>query len=140
MSYENLVPIEKIGGVNIKDINMQKLRDTLPSTQFNFKQPTIPEFKNPMLEEQKKLNNTVDQLKKQLSSIQYENMKLNAQIEVMNKTIDSDSEELLKFQTANSELKAVNQTLKDNNKHYWLYTTLITLLGAIVGFLLGKYF
>ena len=48
--------------------------------------------KNQMVEEQKKLNTNVEQLKLQLTSIQYENMKLNAQIEVMNKTIDSNNE------------------------------------------------
>ena len=38
--------------------------------------------KNQMVEEQKKLNTNVEQLKLQLTSIQHENMKLNAQIEV----------------------------------------------------------
>lgn len=96
--------------------------------------------KNQMVEEQKKLNTDVEQLKLQLTSIQYENMKLNAQIEVMNKTIDSNNEELHKLQSANSDLKAVNQTLKDNNKHYWLFTALISIGCAILGVILGHYF
>lgn len=75
-----------------------------------------------------------------LQNLQYENIKLNAQIEVMNKTIDSNNEELHKLQSANSDLKAVNQTLKDNNKHYWLYTTLISVGCAVLGIVLGHYF
>lgn len=75
-----------------------------------------------------------------LQNLQYENIKLNAQIEVMNKTIDSNNEELHKLQSANSDLKAVNQTLKDNNKHYWLYTTLISVRCAVLGIVLGHYF
>lgn len=93
-----------------------------------------------MIEEQEKLNFNVEQLKSQLTSIQYENMKLNAQIKVMNKTIDSNNEELLKLQTTNSELKIVNQNLKDNNKHYWLYTFLIGIATTILGIVLGHYF
>ena len=89
--------------------------------------------KNQMVEEQKKLNTNVEQLKLQLTSIQYENMKLN-------KTIDSNNEELHKLQSANSDLKAVNQTLKDNNKHYWLFTALISIGCAILGVILGHYF
>ena len=67
-------------------------------------------------------------------------MKLNAQIETLNKTIDSDNEKLDELKTTNINLKAVNQTLLDNNKHYWIYSTIITIIGALVGFLLGKYF
>lgn len=38
------------------------------------------------------------------------------------------------------DLKAVNQTLKDNNKHYWLFTALISIGCAILGVILGHYF
>ena len=96
--------------------------------------------KNLMVAQQEKLNSLVEQLELKLTSIQYENMKLNAQIETLNKTIDSDNEKLDELKTTNINLKAVNKTLLDNNKHYWIYSTIITIIGALVGFLLGKYF
>ena len=85
-----------------------------------------------MLKEQQKSND-------KLEAIQYENIKLNAQIETLNKTIDSDNEKLNELRIANAKLETVYQTLKNNNKHYWLYSTIVTIIGAIVGFLLGKY-
>ena len=102
------------------------------------KKPEQP--KNLMVTQQEKLNTLVEQLELKITSIQYENMKLNAQIETLNKTIDSDNEKLDELKTTNINLKAVNQTILDNNKHYWIYSTIITIIGALVGFLLGKYF
>ena len=66
-------------------------------------------------------------------------MKLNAQIEVLNHTIDSNNEKMDELRTANSKLEVVNQTLIKNNKHYWLFTSIITIAGALVGYLLGTY-
>ena len=86
-----------------------------------------------MVKEQQKSNNKLD-------AIQYENMKLNAQIETQNKLIDTCNTKIDELQTTNNNLKEINQTLIDNNKHYWIYSTIITIIGAVVGFLLGKYF
>ena len=77
-----------------------------------------------------------------LQSIHYENMKLNAQIEVLNKTIDSKDEELSKLQDINTELKTTNQTLEESNnsnRGYWIKTILIGIFTTVLGFLLGKY-
>lgn len=52
----------------------------------------IQQPKNLMIEEQKKLNSLVEDLKSKLTSIQYENIKLNAQIDVLNKTVDFNNE------------------------------------------------
>lgn len=150
MNNKELTPVEPM----LSEEQMQIFSDMMNSPEYqnytaNKIQEQISESlglnkpinlpKNKMIKEQQKLNFNVEQLKSQLTSIRYENMKLNAQIEVMNKTIDSNNEELLRLQTTNSELKVVNQNLKDNNKHYWLYTILITLMGTFVGWFLGKY-
>lgn len=66
-------------------------------------------------------------------------MKLNAQIEVLNKTIDSRNEELVELQNANIELKAVNINLKNSNNHYWRNTTIISLTVALISFILGMF-
>lgn len=122
-----------------KNTDFSKLKDLIPPPQINIHKPNIPIMKNQMVEEQKKTNGLVNQLQSQLTSIQYENMKLNAQIEVLNHTIDSNNEKMDELRTANSKLEVVNQTLIKNNKHYWLFTSIITIAGALVGYLLGTY-
>lgn len=74
-----------------------------------------------------------------LQSVHYENMKLNAQIEVLNKTIESNEEKLDELRTTNSELKLINSTLKESNKHYWRNTFIIAFIVAIISFLLGLF-
>lgn len=122
-----------------KNTDFSKLKDLIPPPQINIPKPDIPVMKNRMVEEQKKTNELVNQLQSQLTSIQYENMKLNAQIEVLDHTIDSNNEKMDELRTANSKLEVVNQTLIKNNKHYWLFTSIITIAGALVGYLLGTY-
>lgn len=96
--------------------------------------------KNQMVEEQKKLNNNVEQLKPQLVSIQYENMKLNAQIEELRRTIEFSNEKINDLQAINKALEENNQILKDSNKHYWRNTFIISFVVALVFFLLGLVF
>ena len=122
-----------------KNTDFSKLKDLIPPPQINIPKPDIPVMKNRMVEEQKKTNELVNQLQSQLTSSQYENMKLNAQIEVLDHTIDSNNEKMDELRTANSKLEVVNQTLIKNNKHYWLFTSIITIAGALVGYLLGTY-
>ena len=74
-----------------------------------------------------------------IQKIQYENMKLNAQIDVLNKTLDYNREELYELQKANGELKAVNVNLENSNRHYWRNTGLISFGVAIISFILGLY-
>lgn len=131
MDKINLTPAELSN--QLKNIDAQKLLDSAPPIHYNFQQTPIPKIENPMVKEQQKSNNKLD-------AIQYENMKLNAQIETQNKLIDACNTKINDLQTTNNNLKEINQTLIDNNKHYWIYSTIITIIGAVVGFLLGKYF
>ena len=84
---------------------------------------------------QSELENQTEAMRK----IQYENMKLNAQIDIQNKTLDSNLEELNELRTVNAELKAVNQNLINNNKPYWRNTLLISVGVAILSYILGLY-
>lgn len=131
MDKINLTPAELSN--QLKNIDAQKLLDSTSPIRYNFQQTPIPKIENPMVKEQQKSNNKLD-------AIQYENMKLNAQIETQNKLIDTCNTKIDELQTTNNNLKEINQTLIDNNKHYWIYSTIITIIGAVVGFLLGKYF
>ena len=80
---------------------------------------------------QSELENQTESMRK----IQYENMKLNAQIEIQNKTLDL--EELNRLRTVNTELKAVNKNLENSNRHYWRNTTIISFVVALIFYLLG---
>lgn len=82
---------------------------------------------------QSELENQTESMRK----IQYENMKLNAQIEIQNKTLDSNLEELNRLRTVNTELKAVNKNLENSNRHYWRNTTIISFVVALIFYLLG---
>lgn len=135
--------------IEYSDEQMKKLSEMMNSPEYqNFatnqiqeqlyknlgfdKKPEQP--KNLMVVQQEKLNTLVEQLELKLTSIQYENMKLNAQIETLNKTIDSDNEKLDELKTTNINLKAVNKTLLDNNKHYIYIRYVITTVPSIILF------
>lgn len=105
----------------------------------------IPKFQSPE-ERLKFLTDKMDSMQSELENqteamrkIQYENIKLNAQIEIQNKTLDSNLEELNELRTVNAELKAVNQNLINNNKHYCRNTLLISVGVAILSYILGLY-
>lgn len=79
---------------------------------------------------------------KELQYIYYENMKLNAQIDTLNKTIDSKDDELSKLRDINAELKLTNKTIEESsksNRGYWIKTILVGIFTTVLGFLLGKY-
>lgn len=80
---------------------------------------------------QSELENQTESMRK----IQYENMKLNAQIEIQNKTLDSNLEELNRLRTVNTELKAVNKNIENSNRHYWRNTTIISFVESMKLFL-----
>lgn len=83
------------------------------------------------------MNSELESQTKAMHKIQYENMKLNAQIEVLNKTLDSNRDELFELQKANAELKAVNKNLENSNRHYWRNTGLVSFGVALIFYLLG---
>ena len=87
-------------------------------------------------------NSEISKQTKELQSIHYENIKLNAQIDTLNKTIDSKDDELSKLRDINAELKLTNKTLEENNKsnkHYWRNTILVSLSVGIFSFVLGLF-
>lgn len=84
---------------------------------------------------QSELENQTEAMRK----IQYENIKLNAQTEIQNKTLDSNLKELNELRTVNAELKAVNKNLENSNRHYWRNTFLISISVAALSYILGLY-
>lgn len=139
----------------LKNFNPQ----SIPVPTYTPKAPEVLVHPNPIHETNKLLesqNEKIDDLStkleeanleiskqtKELQSIHYENMKLNVQIDTLNKTIDSKDDELSKLRDINAELKLANKTLDENNKSnrgYWIKTILIGIFTTVLGFLLGKY-
>lgn len=82
-----------------------------------------------------KIDDIQDQLSdtnKELESIHYENMKLNAQIEVLNKIIDSKDDDIKELQKVNNKLKVSNAILEKSNKHSFRNGMLVTIIGGII--------
>ena len=139
---EDLQKLQKFSEKLISDASYQQiLNNNTSMNMFDYMQ------KFPSPEERLKfLTDKIDSMQSELENqtesmrkIQYENMKLNAQIEIQNKTLDSNLEELNRLRTVNAELKAVNQNLINNNKHYWRNTLLISVGVAILSYILGLY-
>ena len=137
---ENLKKLQEFSDKLISDANYQQMfNNNINMNMFD----NLPEFPSP--EERfrfltDKLDSMQSELENQTESmrkIQYENMKLNAQIEIQNKTLDSNLEELNRLRTVNTELKAVNKNLENSNRHYWRNTTIISFVVALIFYLLG---
>lgn len=139
---ENLQKLQEFSEKLISDASYQQMLNNNASMNiFDY----IPKFQS--LEERLKfLTDKMDSMQSELESqteamrkIQYENMKLNAQTEIQNKTLDSNLKELNELRTVNAELKAVNKNLENSNKHYWRNTFLISISVAALSYILGLY-
>ena len=139
---EDLQKLQEFSDKSISDTSHQQMLNSNININM-FK--NMPKFQSPE-ERLKFLTDKMDSMQSELENqteairkIQYENIKLNAQIEIQNKTLDSNLEELNELRTVNAELKAVNQNLINNNKHYWRNTLLISVGVAILSYILGLY-
>lgn len=149
---DNLIPIDN----PLKNIDIEVFKKNAP---INYPQPKIPEpliRPNPIHETNRILegqsekiddlsknleiaNSEIVKQTKELQSIHYENMKLNTQIDVLNKTVDSQKDELERLRNINAELKTSNKMLKENNKHYWRNTFIVGFVVAAIFFVLGYF-
>ena len=104
-----------------KKLNNLKLQYIPPNNTIIPKAPEVLVCPNPVHETNRILENQ------------------NAQIEVLNKTIDSQTDELEQLRNINAELKTSNKILIENNKHYWRNTILISLTIGTIMFILGLF-
>lgn len=139
---EDLQKLQEFSDKLISDLTYQQILNNNTNTNMF---ENMPKFPSPE-ERLKFLTNKMDSMQSELENqteamrkIQYENIKLNAQIEIQNKTLNSNLEELNELRTVNTELKAVNQNLINNNKHYWRNTLLISVSVAALSYILGLY-
>lgn len=140
---DNLIPVDN----PFKNIDIESFKNA-PTPKFDIPStPNVNIMPNPIhetnriLEDQnEKINELSDKLESanaELKSIHYENLKCNAQIEVLNKTIDSQTDELEQLRNINAELKTSNKILTENNKHYWRNTIFVSLGVGMITFILG---
>ncbi len=127
--------------VLMQDAPLPKLDiQTVPSANI---MPNPIHKTNRILEEQNEkiseLSGMLENANAELKSIHYENLKCNAQIEVLNKTIDSQTDELEQLRNINAELETSNRMLKENNKHYWRNTMMVSISVGIITFILGMF-
>ena len=124
--------------MNMTSNKMAENMNEYLNTDFEIPKIPDPEERLRFLTEKlDSMNSELETQTKAMHKIQYENIKLNAQIEVLNKTIDSDKDELFELQKANAELKAVNKNLENSNRHYWRNTGLVSFGVALIFYLLG---
>lgn len=130
---DNLTPIEN----PFKNIDLDKIKQSISNYQPEIEIPIAPSVNVPpnpvyetneiLVEQNEKIdelsnklenaNSEISKQTKELQSIHYENMKLNAQINLLNKTIDFQNDELERLRNINTELKITNQTLENSNRH-----------------------
>lgn len=130
---EKYTPIENKFTLNpeelIKAVNIEEKFPYLCQEPIFIKHPEL-------------LKNPTENIAKILETIHYENMKLNAQVEVLNKTVDKNSEKIeklkninYKLQQSNKELTDLNEQYKKNNKHSTIKAAIIAISGALIGLL-----
>lgn len=113
---------------------LPKTPEPIPNSNPIHKADKLLEAQNVKIDN---LSNELEQSNLELQSIHYENMKLNAQIDVLNKAVDFQNDELERLRNINAELKISNQSLKENNNHYWRNTFIVGFAAALIFFLLG---
>lgn len=98
----NLTPVKL--NDQLKNIDPQKLLDSVPPVHYDFQQSPIPKTENPMVKEQQKLTKEVIELQNKLDNATLQLVESNTKIEEQNNQI--------------SELKnQLNETGFDKAKH-----------------------
>lgn len=121
------------------DINaLDSLRKTLSNIPVY--EPTLPDYEDTVCGKMDKLNSTQESQLNELERIRYENIKLNAQIDTLNKLTDKQSDDI---STLKADL-ATTQKLLDNfkkqyenaNKHSFISGIIIGFIPSLIIFLL----
>ena len=116
MDKMNLTPVEL--NKQLKNIDPQKLLNSIPSVRYNFQQSPIPKTENPMVKEQQKLIKEVIELQISLDDASLQLFESNNKIEEQNNQI--------------SELKnQLNETGIDKAKHK-ISDTIFGALGGVL--------
>jgi hypothetical protein len=124
---------------SIDDPIFQKLTQNIQYTHNNYTPPKIPDYviKNPHKKSEDLLEQVVDNQGVEITeirAIRYENMKLNAQVDTLNKLNDEQKTELENLRQINIQLEKTNSILEEEKKNatkstvFWSIITGIFLL------------
>lgn len=93
---------------------------------------TFEERTKPFTDRMDKIQKELVSQTSELEKVRYENMKLNAQVEVLNKNNDRQLSEIERLQEINGQLKITNKKLEDDAKHRLKKDILIGLIPSAI--------
>lgn len=121
------------------DINaLDSLRKTLSNVPVY--EPIFPDYEDTVCGKMDKLNSTQESQLNELEKIRYENIKLNAQIDTLNKLTDKQSDDIstLKADLATTQkiLDNFKKQYENTNKHSFISGIIIGFIPSLIIFLL----
>lgn len=113
------------------DINaLNSLKKTLSNIPVY--EPTFPDYEDTACGKMDKLNSTQASQLNELEKIRFENIKLNAQIDTLNKLIDKQRDDI---STLKTDLATTQKILDDFKKQYENANKHSFISGIIIGFI-----
>ena len=121
------------------DINaLDSLRKTLSNLPVY--EPILPDYEDTVCGKMDKLNSTHESQLNELEKIRYENIKLNAQIDTLNKLTDKQSDDISTLKadltTTQKILDNFKEQYENTNKHSFISGIIIGFIPSLIIFLL----
>lgn len=103
-------------------------------------QPKLPDYEDTVCGKMDRLNSTQESQLNELEKIKYENIKLNAQIDTLNKLTDKQSDDIntlkIDLATTQKHLDSFKKQYEDSNKHSFITGIIIGFIPALIIFIL----
>ena len=103
-------------------------------------QPKLPDYEDTVCGKMDRLNSTQESQLNELEKIKYENIKLNAQIDTLNKLTDKQSDDIntlkIDLATTQKHLDNFKKQYEDSNKHSFITGIIIGFIPALIIFIL----
>lgn len=109
---------------------LDSLRTTLSNIQIH--EPTLPDYKDTVCGKMDRLNTTQETQLNELEKIRYENIKLNAQVDTLNKLTDVQSNDI---SVLKNDLEKTQKLLADFKEEYKKANKHSFITGIIIGFI-----
>ena len=103
-------------------------------------QPELRDYEDTVCGKMDRLNSTQESQLNELEKIRYENIKLNAQIDTLNKLTDKQSDDIntlkIDLATTQKHLDSFKKQYEDSNKHSFITGIIIGFIPALIIFIL----
>lgn len=121
------------------DINaLTALSKTLSNIEIY--KPDLPDYEDTVCGKMDKLNSTQESQLNELEKIRYENIKLNAQVDTLNKLSDKQSDDIATLKndlvTTQKHLNSFKQQYENSNKHSFITGIIIGFIPSLLIFIL----